>query len=166
MNTLSKGVVAILTFAFAVFAALAQENLLNNGMGANMSNDEKTIRNIIETQYPGFVRSSDAQGYASQFTSDALWMPPGETNRQGPEAIAKSLNAEFNMVQLRPVITIQEVSILGDHAYVIGIDELTIIPKDGSAESQVVYTVFWFLRKVDNQWKIARQIWNEKPVEG
>lgn len=47
----------------------------------------------------------------------------------------------------------------------IGKDELTIIPKDGSAASHVVYTVFWFLRKADNQWKITRQIWNEKPAE-
>lgn len=165
MTGTSKRVAAILILGLTAFAAMAYDNLSSSRRTSDMSSDEKMIRNIIEIQYPGFVRSGDAQGYASQFTQDALWMPPGEKNQRGPQAIAESLHREFNSVQLRPTITIQELSILGDHAYAIGKDELAIIPKDGSAASHVVYTVFWFLRKADNQWKITRQIWNEKPAE-
>jgi len=165
MNTWSKRVAVVVILGLTVFAAISQMSFLNNGKATAMSDDEKTIRNMIETQYPGFVRSGDAKGYVSQFTNDALWMPPGENNRKGREAIAASLGAEFKVVQLNPVITVQEVSIFGDHAYAIGKDELTIHPKGESTESRVVYTVFWFLRKVDDKWKIARQIWNEKPME-
>lgn len=165
MITPYKRFAAIVLFGFAAFTAAAQENHFANARTSNMSNDEKTIRNMLQREYPGFVRSGDAKGYASQFTNDALWMPPGVKNQKGPAAIAESLNDEFKTVRLRPVITVQEVSIHGDHAYVIGKDELAIIPKDGSAESHVVYTVFWLLEKTDNQWQIACQIWNQKPVE-
>jgi ketosteroid isomerase-like protein len=40
-----------------------------------------------------------------------------------------------------------------------------MIPKNGGEEANVVYTVFWFLRKENTQWKITRQIWNEKPLQ-
>ena len=165
MNTPSGHAAVAMILGFTAFAAMAQEDLSSDGRAGDMSSDEKTIRNMLEAQYPGFVRTGDAKGYASQFTQDALWMPPGEKNRQGPAAIAQSLNEEFKTVQLRPAITVQEVSILGDHAYVTGKDELAIMPKDGSAKAHVAYTVFWLLRKVDNQWRIARQIWNQKPLE-
>jgi uncharacterized protein (TIGR02246 family) len=164
MSTQSKRVAAILIFGFTAVAAITQKNLLNNGTETNMSGDEKTIRNIIENQYPGFVRSGNAKGYASQYTNDALYMPPGATDLEGPEAIAEGLNEELKTMQFHPVIDALEVSVLGDYAYAIGRGELTIIPKDGSDESKLVYTLFWLLRKVDDQWKIARQIWNEKPA--
>lgn len=153
----------ILILGFTTVVPIAKENHLGKG-AANLSNDEKVIRYIIENQYPGFVNAGDAKGYASQFTEDALWMPPGVINQRGPEAIAKSLNEEFKTMRLSPVITINEISVLGDHAFVIGRGDLTIISKQSGDKSQVVYTVFWFLRKVDNRWKIARQIWNEKPM--
>lgn len=165
MRISHKRFAVFLLFGLTAFAAVAQKKPSANMRTSNMPNDEKAIRNMLQAEYPGFVRSGDAEGYAAQFTKDALWMPPGENNRKGPEAIAASLSAEFDAVQLRPVITVQELSILGDHAYVVGRDELAIIPKDGSAESHVVYTVFWLLRKVNGHWRIARQIWNQKPPE-
>lgn len=145
-------------------AAAAQNDHHSRARQIDMSSREREIRTIIETRYPGFVRSGDAEGYASQFTDDALWMPPGETDRRGPKAIAETLGAELEVVELRPVITVREVSILGDHAWVVGEDDITVLPRDGGDGQRVVYTVFWLLRRVGEEWKIARQIWNEKPV--
>lgn len=130
----------------------------------DMSSQEEQIRSMIETGYPGFVRAGDAAGYAGQFTDDALWMPPGETDRKGPKAIAETLGAELEVFDLRPTITVREVSIVGDHAWVVGEDEIEVLPKDGGDPGRVVYTVFWLLRKMGDEWKIARQIWNEKPA--
>lgn len=76
MTGTSKRVAAILILGLTAFAAMAYDNLSSSRRTSDMSSDEKMIRNIIEIQYPGFVRSGDAQGYASQFTQDALWMPP------------------------------------------------------------------------------------------
>lgn len=163
MTIQSKLITAILIFGFTIGILTAEDNLFRERAN-NLSNDEKIVRDIIETQYPGYVNSSDTKGYASQFTEDALWMPPGEVNRRGPEEIYKKINEEIKTVHLSPVVTIKELSVFGDHAYVIARDSLTIIPKEGGDELHIVYTVFWFLRKENNQWKIARQIWNEKPI--
>lgn len=163
MSKRYKRFILILFLGLTALITMAQENFLNEGRKKNMSEDEKKIRNIIENQYPGFVRSGDINGYAGQFTSDALYMPPGISDLKGPDAIKENLSEELKTMRFRPVITAKEVSIFGDYAYAIGKGNLTIIPIDGSDELNVVYTLFWFLRKVDNQWKIARQIWNEKP---
>jgi len=123
------------------------------------------IRRLLAEESPALVRAGDAVGYAALYTPDALWMPPGEHDRRGQAAIAEALEEQLLTARLEPAVTVRELALLGDQAWAVGREDLSILPADGSPEGVVTHTVVWVLKKLGGRWKIARQIWKETPGE-
>jgi uncharacterized protein (TIGR02246 family) len=124
--------------------------------------DVTAIRKLIEETYPTNAMSGDARTYASAFTEDALWAPPDMIDRRGPDEIATgfdTINAAFTAV-----VTAEEIEVMDGFAYVVGRSEGTITPNDGSEPCQFLFRVIWLLQKQAGDWKIARQVWNSKPL--
>ncbi|MEG4853175.1 SgcJ/EcaC family oxidoreductase [Microcoleus sp. B5-D4] len=129
-----------------------------------MNNDKDQIREIFEEVYAANVRSCDLQGYAEMYTEAAVWMPPDQPDRLGVPEIVEAFAAQIAEQDIDPIFVAEEIEVMGDFGYVVGISQATIHPKDGSASKEVKFRALWLMKKEEDIWKIARQIWNVKPL--
>lgn len=130
-----------------------------------MSNsDRDEIRKVFEEVYADNVRTKNLQGYGEMYTEDALWMAPNVSDRCGREDIIEGFAESVANQDIDPVFTADEIQVMGDFGYVIGISIATVYPNDGSVPKQVKFRALWLMKKVRQSWKIDRQIWNSKPM--
>ncbi len=100
-------------------------------------------------------------GYAEMYTEDALWMPPGDVVRHGLTDIAQGFAAQIAKNEINPTFTAEEIEVIGDFGYVIGVSEAKIRSRDDSEPTKIViFRAVWLMRKEQDTWKITRQIWN------
>ncbi len=125
--------------------------------------DRDQIKAIFEEVYPGNVRAKDPQAYGALFTEAAIQMPPQVPDHYGPADIAAGFAQQITDKDLDPTLTAEEIEVMGDFGYVTGIARITVRPHDGSPDIQVKFRGLWLMKKEQEQWKIHRQIWNEKP---
>ena len=128
------------------------------------SSDRNEIRKVFEEVYAENVRTKNLQGYADMYTENALWMAPNVPDRCGREDIVEGFAEQIANQDIDPIFTADEIEVMGDFGYVIGISIATIYPNDGSPSKQVKFRALWLMKKVNQQWKIDRQIWNNKPL--
>lgn len=128
------------------------------------SRDRDEIRRVFEEIYADNVRTKNLQGYGEMFTEDALWMPPNESDRCGREDIIEGFTHQVASQDIEPVFIADEIQVMGDSGYVIGMSNATIYPDDGSTPKQAKFRALWLMKKVGGSWKIDRQIWNNKPI--
>lgn len=126
--------------------------------------DRGKIREIFEEVYPQIVRSQDLAAYQEMYAEDAIWMPPNDLDRQGKYDIVQGFSEQMDQNDIDPVFTAEEIEVMADFGYVLGISIVTISPKDGSPSKQVKFRELWLMKKEDDIWKINRQIWNSKPL--
>jgi uncharacterized protein (TIGR02246 family) len=132
--------------------------------GSLKLSDEDAIRRLFEETYASNVRSGDVDAYVAMFTEDAFWMPPGDADRRGVNEIAEAFGMQSISVAIEPRLTAEEIQVIGNLAYVVGISLATITPKEGGQSNKVKLRIVWLLRKEAGTWKIAREIWNSKPL--
>lgn len=131
---------------------------------AETTQDTQQIRQLLEETYPANVRSGDAAKYASMYSEEALWIPPGAPDQKGPKGVTEGVSGNFQKVEMDPTLKIDEIEVINsDTAYALGKVEATISPKDGSDPMNVNMRAMWLLRREAGEWKIFRQIWNNKP---
>lgn len=131
---------------------------------SSTAQDTQQIRQLLEETYPASVRSGDSAKYAGLYTEDALWMPPGAPDRQGRKGVVEGSTENFQKFDMDPTLKTDEIALVNsDMAYVLGKVEATISPKDGSDPMTVKMRVMWLLRREAGEWKIFRQLWNNKP---
>lgn len=98
------------------------------------------------------------------YAEDALWMPPNAPDRLGIPEILEGFAEQIAQQDIDPMFTAEEIEVLGNFGYVIGISMATIYPHDGSPSRQVKFRELWLMKKEYGRWKIARKIWNSKPI--
>lgn len=128
------------------------------------SSDQDQIRSVFEEVYPANVRTGDLSAYASMYTEDALWMAPNVPDRCGIPDIVEGFAASIANQDIDPTFTAEEIEVMGDFGYVVGISVATVTPHDGSPSKQVKFRALWLMKKEQEIWKIDRQIWNNKPL--
>ncbi|MEM6611220.1 MAG: DUF4440 domain-containing protein [Cyanobacteria bacterium P01_C01_bin.72] len=128
------------------------------------SQDREEIRKVFESVYVDNVKTKNLQGYGEMFTKDALWMPPNAPDRCGQADIVSGFGAQVASQSIEPIFTADEIEVMGDFGYVVGVSMATISPDDGSPSKQVKFRALWLMKKVQGVWKIDRQIWNNKPI--
>ena len=126
--------------------------------------DRNEIKRVFEEIYADNVRTKNLQGYGEMFTENALWMAPNEADRCGREDIIEGFAQQVANQDIDPMFTADEIKVMGDFGYVIGISIATIYPHDGSAAKEAKFRALWLMKKVQGSWKIDRQIWNNKPI--
>ena len=127
-------------------------------------NDRDEIRRVFEEVYAENMRSKNLQGYGDMYTEDALWMAPNVIDRCGRAEIIEGFAEQIANQDIDPVFTADEIQVMGDFGYVIGTSIATIYPNDGSSPKQVKFRALWLMKKEQGNWKIDRQIWNNKPL--
>jgi uncharacterized protein (TIGR02246 family) len=131
-------------------------------MMEKQTNDHNEIRSIFEQVYAENVKSRNLIGYGEMYTDDALWIPPNAADRHGKVDIIAGFAATIANQDIDPQFVAEEIQVSGDFGYVLGTSVAKILPHDCSPSKTVTYRALWLMKKSQNQWKIARQIWNSK----
>ncbi len=124
--------------------------------------DRTQIKKIFEEIYPETARSRNPQRYGAMFTETAIQMPPHVPDRHGQADIAAGYAEQIVDKDLDPTLTAEDIHVTGDFGYVTGIAMVTIHPHDDSPAIQLKFRGLWLMKKEQGDWKIDRQIWNEK----
>ncbi|MEA5470605.1 YybH family protein [Spirulina sp. 06S082] len=128
------------------------------------SRDRSEIRRVFEEVYAENTRTKNIEGYGDMYTENALWMAPNVPDRCGREDIMAGFAESIAHQDIDPVFTADEIEVMGDFGYVIGISLATIYPEDDSPSKQAKFRALWLMKKECGEWKIDRQIWNNKPL--
>jgi len=123
-----------------------------------------TIKVLLSKTYGGLVMAHDAAGYAELYAEDVLWAPPNAPDRTSQEGIRNGIQGLFDKFSFQVDPQPEEVEVLGDFAYAIGSVDGALTPRAGGDPVPIKFRVFWLLRQEGGDWKICRQIWNNKPV--
>lgn len=129
-----------------------------------LSSDRDEIKKVFEEVYAENVRTKNLEGYGDMYTENALWMAPDVPDRRGRQDIIEGFAETIANQDIDPVFKADEIEVMGDFGYVIGISNATIKPQDGSPLKKVKFCALWLMKKDGGSWKIDRQIWNNKPL--
>ncbi|MBD2578382.1 DUF4440 domain-containing protein [Oscillatoria sp. FACHB-1406] len=129
-----------------------------------MYRDKEEILEIFEEIYARNVQSKDVEGYANMYVEDALWMAPDARDRYGIPDIIEGFIEMISSQDIHPTFTASEIEIIAYFGYVIGTSEATIYPHNGGEPKVKKFTAMWLMKKEQDSWKIARQMWNGTPL--
>ena len=133
-------------------------------MASDSGNDVASIRQLLSQGYGGLVMAHDAAGYSELYSTDVLWAPPNAPDQTSKEGIKNGIQGLFAKFSFKVDPQPEEIEVMGDFAYAIGPVDGVLTPRAGGDPMPIKFRVFWLLRREAGEWKISRQIWNNKPV--
>ena len=122
----------------------------------------------IAEEYEAAYSAGDADALVALHTDDAVRMPPNAPPVIGKDAIRASFQATFEQFDGKIALSLEEVEVAGDWAFVRGASPVTLTPKAGGEplQSEGKY-ISIRKRQPDGSWKIFRTIWNSNdPLPG
>ena len=130
----------------------------------NLEADLRAIEEINQRDVR-FALANDVAGMMSQWTDDIVLLPPAGPIQRGRSAIAEvSRGVENTVENLEYVLDIQEVKVLGDHAFQWGTYRYRIRPRAGGEPVRAGGKLMRILqRQPDGSWKIHRGIFTADP---
>jgi uncharacterized protein (TIGR02246 family) len=126
----------------------------------NVSSVENDLRAIeaINQRDVEFALASDKDRMMSQWTDDFVLLPPAGPILRGRSVIAEAFRGESPEI-LEYVLDIQEVKVLGDHAYQWGTYSYSLRPREGGETIRTSGKLMRILqRQADGSWKMYRGI--------
>lgn len=128
---------------------------------AIMQKQEKGKIEALLGEYKKSLNTSDAKLAQSLYTKDGIFMPTGAPSAIGSEHILKSYEYIFSQIQLNIEFFIEEIEVEGDFAFATSSSEgTTLIHASGDTVPEANRELFVF-EKVDDDWKIARYMFNK-----
>ena len=128
--------------------------------------DSSTVRVAIEQAGVRFAEAygrGDAKAVAAFYTEDAIAFPPGAAMVKGRQAIQQMWQETMDSGVKSLSFTVIDVGASGDLAHETGTALMNVqsAGKEPTTAS-VKYVVVW--KKQGNDWKLARDIWNDLPA--
>ena len=133
-------------------------------MTINTSDDVTTIRQLLSETYGSLVMAHNAAGYADLYSQDVLWAPPNAPDQTSKAGIKNAAQGSFDKFSFKVNPQPEEIEVQGDFAYAIGTVNGVLTPRAGGEPNPIKFRIFWLLRREEGDWKIYRQLWNNKPV--
>ena len=130
----------------------------------NLNKEKTNVSQLLTKRYPQVVMAHDSTGYAELYADDVLWAPPGAPDQMSKAGIKQGIQSLFDKFSFEVAISLQEIDISADQALVIGNVAGRLTPRDGSLPRGIIFRILWLLRREEKEWRISRQIWNNKPV--
>lgn len=120
----------------------------------------------IYTDFSSAVKEGSAENYVSNFTEDAIVMPPGFPSANGKDKILTDIEGIFSVFDAELPWTADEVNVVGDWAFVCSSWEYRLTPKAGG-ETAISYGkgLDVLQKQADGSWKVHRQCYNFDPAE-
>ena len=129
-----------------------------------MTADEATISSLVTDQYIACVNSADAQSYSQLYAETVLWSPPGGPDQTSKSGIEVAIGGLFAKSKLVVEIVADEIVVLDKYAWATGVVDGENTNRESGDVSNFRFRVLWILQMIDADWKITRQVWNNKPV--
>lgn len=117
-----------------------------------MSPDERAIRDVVAT-WSKASAAGDVDAVLALMTDDVVFLVAGQPPF-GKEAFAKASRA-MSGVRMEGKSDIEELNVIGDHAYARTRLTVTATSPDGKSVHRAGYTLSIF-RKENGSWKLAR----------
>jgi uncharacterized protein (TIGR02246 family) len=120
---------------------------------------------LINQRDVQFALANDAAAMMSQWTDDFVLLPTVGPIMRGRHAIAEAFRGVDSPKIVDSVLDIQEVKVLGDHAYQWGTYHYTVRPLEGGATIRTSGKLMRILqRQPDGSWKMYRGISTVDPA--
>jgi uncharacterized protein (TIGR02246 family) len=124
--------------------------------------DVEAIKGLGQVVMKAFSEE-DLDSYIELLVDDAVWMPPDAVTIIGKEKIRNHYN--FELYSFKAAITVDEVQVLGDWAFVRDTWKGTVTQKESGETNEFdEKNLFIMKRQLDGYCKITHAIWNYNPL--
>jgi uncharacterized protein (TIGR02246 family) len=129
-----------------------------------MRSDEQAIREVHSTWIDA-VNAADLDRLLGMTTDDVVFLIPGEEG-MGRDGFSTKFSAAHEQLRICCVSELMEVVVVGEVAYTLSRDSLTVSPRAGGEESRLAGGRMTVYRKhPDGRWLLARDANVLSPVE-
>ena len=118
-----------------------------------MSDDERSIRNLVDTWMKASA-AGDADTVLSLMAEDVIFMVPGQ--EPFGKDVFRFAAEQMKDMRMSGTCDIREIEILGDWAYTRNYIEVTITPPIGDAVRRSGYTLSILRKQADGKWLLWR----------
>lgn len=126
-----------------------------------MHNDDKaSIEKTLENYFDS-LRKSDVKACVGLYTSDGVFVPAGDQTSTGREQLVIAYENIFKAIQLNVSKKVLEVIIKDDFSFVRTQSSGTVLVHATGASIPAENREFFVLRKEQDDWKIARYMFNQ-----
>ncbi len=116
---------------------------------------------VVRDRHVAALNAGDAEAWAAQFTEDGVQMPPNAPGNIGKQNIALWSKGFLDQFHARFALAVDEVRVFGEWAFERGTYTINLTPKGGGAPMQDIGKyVTIYQRKIGDNWRMARDIWN------
>lgn len=154
--------VAVITIMASCNQNNKQESIINASQKKEtMEKQEKEKIEKLLSEYETSLNTSDARLAQSLYTDDGIFMPTEAPSGIGSEGILKSYEYVFSQIQLNIAFFIEEIQVEGNMAFAVTSSKgTTLIHATGETIPEANRELFVF-EKVNEEWKIARYMFNK-----
>jgi len=154
----------ITMMALLPLVTMAKSNLSENAkpLSTEIMNEkeQREIKKILFS-YRDALNESNVEKVLSLYTVNGVFMPSGAPTAIGQEQIKGTYEFVFSTIQLNIEFYIDEIEIVGDHAFVRTTSKgTTLIHASGETVPEENRELF-VLRKENGSWKIDRYMFNK-----
>jgi uncharacterized protein (TIGR02246 family) len=129
-----------------------------------MGSDERAIREV-HTAWIEAVNAGDLARLLTLMADDVVFVYPGRAP-VGREEFPVGFSAAHQESRIRCISELEEVVIVGEVAYTLSRDSLSVTPRaGGEARGLAGYRITIYRRQPDGRWLLARDVNTLSPVE-
>tara|TARA_B100001245_G_C22848717_1_gene407977 strand:- start:550 stop:1044 length:495 start_codon:yes stop_codon:yes gene_type:complete len=164
MKTWSLSLLLVLLISTSI-EAHSTSHFQNKNIKIMQKQDKTAIEALLQS-YKKSLNTSDAQLATSLYTSDGVFMPSEAPSAIGTDNIQKSYEFIFSQIQLNVEFYIDEIVVEGDMAFAVTSSKgTTLIHASGDTVPEANRELFVF-EKLNEEWKIARYMFNKTEPKG
>lgn len=154
----------ITMMALLPLVTMAKSNLSENAkpLRTEIMNEkeQREIKKVLFS-YRDALNESNVEKVLSLYTENGVFMPSGAPTAIGQEQIKETYEFVFSAIQLNIEFYIDEIEIVGDHAFVRTTSKgTTLIHASGETVPEENRELF-VLRQENGSWKIDRYMFNK-----
>ena len=128
-----------------------------------MESDERAVREAHSTWITA-VNAGDLERLLALMSDDVVFLNPGQA-RSGRGGFPAGFVAAHRQSQIRCVSELEEVKIVGEVAYTVCRDSLSVTPRAGGAATELAgYRITIYRKQPDGRWLLARDANTLAPI--
>lgn len=151
----------ILTSAIALVSCNKDDD---DNKSIQVQKESDAIKNLITVSYSDALKASSSDAVTSAFTSDGVVMGPGAPTAAGSTQLKTTYESIFGAVGLNLNFKIDEIIVGNNYGFVRSTSAGTAIVKTNGASAAEENRELFVVKKNNNDWKIARYIYNKMGV--
>jgi uncharacterized protein (TIGR02246 family) len=129
-----------------------------------MGPDERVIREVHSTWIDA-VNAGDLDRLLTLMASDVVFLNPGRAPF-GRDGFPAGFLAAHQQARIRCISDLEEVVVVGDLAYTMSRDSLSVIPRAGGEATQLAgHRITVYRKQPDGRWLLARDAHTLSPVQ-